>query len=96
MANAIPVSRQSKVKAAPEAEVVTHDSEGALSKEALLARAKEIVEGEAPAQILDEQVNQIGQASNYGKFQKVSEVPYPVHDRKGEVIGERTCIRIDH
>lgn len=95
MANAIPVSRQTKSKA-PESEVVTHGGDGALTKDELLARAKDIVESEAPAQILDEQVNQIGQQSNYGKFQRVSEVPYPVHDRKGEVVGERTCIRIDH
>jgi hypothetical protein len=95
MANAIPVNSKNNPKETP-AEVKTHGGEGGLSKEALQERANEIVAGEVPARILDEQVNQIGQASSYGKYQSVQEVSYPVYDRKGEVVSERTCIRIDH
>lgn len=94
MADAVPVHSKSKKQKASEIEVVTH---GDTTREDLLARAQEIVDSEAPAQVLDEQVNQIGQLSSYGKFQKVMEVPYDVRDRKGEPTGEvRTAIRIDH
>lgn len=101
MANAVPVN--SGKRAAPAAPVVTphidttDPKEVKAAQDRLLERAREIVEGEVPAEVRDDQVNGIGQASMYGKLKAVTEVPYEVLNRKGEATGEvRTCIKIDH
>jgi hypothetical protein len=93
MANAIPVHSKPQKAKDTGPEVIVHESKAA----DLLARAQEILDSEAPAQILDEQVNQVGQMSSYGKAQRIIEVPYPKQNFRGEPTGETNiCIRIDH
>ena len=101
MANAIPV--HSGKKKAAEAPTVTPHCESTdpkdfkAAQDELLERAKEIVASEIPAEVRDDQVNGIGQATMYGKFKSVTEVPYNVRNVKGEETGAvRTAIRIDH
>ena len=95
MANAIPVNSKPKKQAekAPEVNAVE------MSNDELLAKAREIVESEVPAEILDEQVNQIGQINKYGKIKAVTEIPYEAVKRDGDgnlKTVARTAIRIDH
>jgi hypothetical protein len=93
LANAIPVHSKPKAVKDTGPEVIVHESK----PEDLLARAKEILDSEAPAAILDEQVNQIGQSTAYGKAKRIVEVAYPKQNFKGEPTGEmNVCIRIDH
>lgn len=104
MADAIPVHGKSKVKKEVPVEVTPHSPEGGFkdakeeqaAKDALLAKAKEIVAAEVPV-VPDELVNTLGQEKNYGKIQSVTEMPYDVVNRKGEPTGEvRTHLRINH
>lgn len=97
MANAIVAGAKPGKQKPVEAEVVLSDVEGSRTKEELLAFAKEIVESEKPAMILDEQVNQIGQERNYGKMTKVMEIRTEKFDKDGEPTGKfHTCVRVDH
>lgn len=95
MANAIPVNSKPKAKAevAPEVNAVESKPED------LLARAREIAASEVPAEILDEQVNQIGQSNKYGKVKAVHEIPYEAvkRDADGNLkTVARIAIRVDH
>lgn len=95
MANAIPVHSKSKKKEAPQPPTVT-TANPETKPEDLLARAQAVVATEIP-EVLDEQVNQIGQAGKYGNIKSVTEQAYDVLNRKGEPTGEvRYHTRIDH
>lgn len=100
MANAIPVHSKG-AKEEVKIEVQPHGDfkdakERQAAVDALLQRAQQIAASEVPV-IPDELVGSIGQASSYGKFKSVTEVPYDVINRKGDPTGEvRTVIRIDH
>lgn len=94
MADAIPVSKPSR-KPKEEPAVVT-TREGGKTAAELLAYAQDLVANEAPARILDEQVNQIGQATAYGKIKAVSEIEYRVKDEDTGKSVLRSAIRIDH
>jgi hypothetical protein len=92
MANAIPVnSKPAKVKEVGP-EIIVHES----SPADVLARANEILAAEVPT-VKDEQVNQIGQATSYGKAQKIMEIAYPEMTLDGKPTGKfNTCLRVDH
>lgn len=97
MANAIPVNSKTK-KVESKTEFVKHEGEASRFKDAAAfeEHVKDILESEKPSNISDEQVNSLGQEKQYGKAVRADEVVYNVLDRKGEVVGERTCVRITH
>lgn len=93
MANAIPVTKQSKNPKTEPAKFTT--VEGGMKEDELRAKVAEIVAAEVPTSVSDESVNQIGQLTAYGKVQHAQELVYEIERKNGEIV-QRSAIRVDH